>query len=451
VSVPAGSGRALGVLGALFLFTLPLVTVRIYAADELQYFAPLRSLWKDRDLDYRNEYAHFLDPLPWAVAEREMLLAKSTATGHAPAYATIGAALFWSPFFAAADVVARLGGWPADGWSHPYLAAVCYGSALYGFLGLCLLFRLALVVASVRAAFGATLLAWWATGLPFYMYVTPPMAHAVSFFSVTLFVWLWWRWRSARGILASALLGIGAGIMTLVRELNGLFLLLPALDLVLAAGRAIGRRDGAAVTSTIRSGAVIGVSFLLCLVPQLLVWQTLFGRYAPAPERVAFFGAWPRHLVSVLFSANHGLASWHPAWIFGIGGILVLARRRPDLGVPLASAFAAQLLFLGSVTNWPGGMAFGQRRLLDCLFVVVLGGAVVLDRAPRRLAVVTGALLVWWNLSLMAQFGSGMIPRQGPVVWSDVARNQVTAVPQRMLGIARRYLSDRESFFRSEG
>jgi len=38
----------------LFLVSLPLVTVRSYAADELQYYAQLRSLLKDGDLDCRD-------------------------------------------------------------------------------------------------------------------------------------------------------------------------------------------------------------------------------------------------------------------------------------------------------------------------------------------------------------------------------------------------------------
>ena len=44
-----------------FLLTLPLVTTRIYASDEVQYFAWLRSLAFDRDVDFENEYQHFHD------------------------------------------------------------------------------------------------------------------------------------------------------------------------------------------------------------------------------------------------------------------------------------------------------------------------------------------------------------------------------------------------------
>ena len=47
------------VILALFLLMLPLSLPRIYATDEVQYYAYLRSVYFDRDLDFRNEYEHF--------------------------------------------------------------------------------------------------------------------------------------------------------------------------------------------------------------------------------------------------------------------------------------------------------------------------------------------------------------------------------------------------------
>jgi hypothetical protein len=38
-----------------FVLSLPAVTPRIYASDEVQYFAYLRSLWFDGDVSFENE------------------------------------------------------------------------------------------------------------------------------------------------------------------------------------------------------------------------------------------------------------------------------------------------------------------------------------------------------------------------------------------------------------
>jgi hypothetical protein len=440
---------ALG-LWILFALSLPLVTVRLYAADELQHYAPLRSLWIDGDLDLADDYRLLLAGRPEDAPERRMLLERTTPTGRAPAYGGIGCALLWFPFFVAAHGVARLGGWPADGLSAPYRAAVCYGSALYGFLGLLLLRSLARESSGTRGLDASVLVAWWATALPFYLYATPPMVHATSLFASAAFLRLWSRWRLPAEPWKAAALGLLAGVAVLVREQNALFLLLPTVDLV--AGRPGSRPQcGAGSSGRLLAAASFAGAFLLASVPQLLFWTVLFGRPAPAGERLAFFRPWPRYLGKVLFGANHGLVSWHPVWALAFVGFLRFVRRRPELGGPLLGVFVANLLFLGSVTNWAGGMAFGQRRLLDCLFVVVLGLAALFSRWPRSATVAVSGLLVWWNVSLLAQFGSGRIPREGPVDWGVVVRQQLTVVPSQAATILQRYLVDRESFYRRPG
>ena len=45
----------------LFLASLPAVTARLYASDEIEYFSYLRSLWFDHDLSFQNEYQYFYD------------------------------------------------------------------------------------------------------------------------------------------------------------------------------------------------------------------------------------------------------------------------------------------------------------------------------------------------------------------------------------------------------
>ena len=53
--------RHVVVLFLLFLLSIPAITPRIYASDEVQYFAFLRSLWFDRDVSFDNEYRYFYD------------------------------------------------------------------------------------------------------------------------------------------------------------------------------------------------------------------------------------------------------------------------------------------------------------------------------------------------------------------------------------------------------
>jgi hypothetical protein len=132
-------GRQWMLLAGLFVLTLPAVTTRIYSSDEIQYFSYLRSLWFDRDLSFENEYQYFY-ARGTARSEgfHETFLERQTETGRRINFATMGCALLWAPFYAVGDAVARVTGAPADGFSRPYIAAVAYGSAAYGFLALVL-------------------------------------------------------------------------------------------------------------------------------------------------------------------------------------------------------------------------------------------------------------------------------------------------------------------------
>ena len=173
----------------VFLVSLPAVTTRIYASDEVQYFAYLRSLWFDRDVSFENEYRHFYDAgIARSQKFHETFLERTTETGRRINFATIGCALLWAPFYAAADagvLIANLQGarLARDGYSRPYVAAVAYASAFYGLLALLLSAQAVRLLSAHWRKLGpravtSAVLVWIGTPLLFYMYIAPPMSHA---------------------------------------------------------------------------------------------------------------------------------------------------------------------------------------------------------------------------------------------------------------------------------
>ena len=98
--------RQLAVLVAALVVTLPLVTPRIYASDEIQYVSYLRSLWFDRDVSFENEYQHFWDAgIARGQGFHETHLERQTDTGKRISFATLGTAVLWSPDVSTVDVV----------------------------------------------------------------------------------------------------------------------------------------------------------------------------------------------------------------------------------------------------------------------------------------------------------------------------------------------------------
>ena len=132
-----GLDRGFLALTLIFLISLVLLTPRLYSGDEIQYFSYLRSIWKDGDLNFANEYYWLYQQGPSKQqAFRRAFMDRKTPTGYARNDAPIGCAILWAPFFGAADLyVKATGKASANGFSFPYILAVCFASAFYGFLG----------------------------------------------------------------------------------------------------------------------------------------------------------------------------------------------------------------------------------------------------------------------------------------------------------------------------
>lgn len=447
----------------LFLLSLPLVTTRIYASDETQFFSWLPSWVFDRDIDFENQYQYFRDqgglrdPLFSAT-----FLETRNEIGRLPNFAPIGCALLWSPFYAAGHLAALATGAPTDGVSHPYIAAIAYGSATYAFLAILLSADIARRVVGRGAVAAVTI--WIGTPLVYYMYVSPPFAHAPSAFAVSLFLWTWLRLRGDWSPRTMIALGVTGALMAMVRDQDAFFVIGPAVDYLRAlvrSARAEPRgRQARLAGGGLVLGAVGAVSFLLAYTPQLLAFQALNGH----PSQTVLVSrkmTWTSpHALQVLFSTEHGLAAWTPLAILALGGLVWLALRRAPLPHPDARwiavvaliMVAGQVYISGVVESWTVAGSFGQRRFVNLTPLLTLGLAAIFvastgQRAIRAALAVVVALSIWWNIGLMAQFGLHRMDRQR-LTLGENARQTFVVLPRELPGIVYRYLTDRDSFYR---
>ena len=452
------------VLALLFLVSLPAVTARIYASDEVLYFAFLRSVWFDHDLSFENEYQWFYDHGVSATPGfHETYLERTTETGLRINFGTVGCALLWAPFYAAGDLAARAlhaagRDVAVDGYSRPYVVAVAYASAFYGFLSVLLSAAIVRHVARWWPALAledglAALTVWLGTPLVFYMYVAPPMAHATSAFAVAAFLLCWLRVRETWSVGGMALLGALAAVVAMVREQDAFFVAAPAVDFVWTL---LGRRDvpsARALGAAIVGAVVAGITYL----PQAWAYIVLNGHVGPS-HLVARKMTWSApHALEVLASPEHGFFLWTPLALVAVAGLVSLIwRLAPEgriVGVALVAAMALQVYVGGSVESWTVAGAFGQRRFVGTTALLAAGMAAVLalGAEPRWRRWATTAVVVvamWWNIALMVQFGAGWMDRQR-LNLQAVAYNTFVAVPRALPGLAWRYVFDRPSFYQS--
>lgn len=453
MSLPNEWRKEWGVLLIAALVALPLFTPRLYAADELKYVSHLRSVYFDGDLTYDNDYYLFIERDPVAYGWVHSLADSPTQTGRFLNDAPIGAPLLWAPFYLVADIVVvaanALGSEiPRDGISQPYVWAISIGSLFWGMIGLALIYRACRLFFGRWASQLALLGIWFASALVFYLYITPPMAHANSIFAVALFTWLWLRNRDRQRTVREWMgLGAAAGLMVLVRELNWLMMIPLLFDEAMKVLGRLRAGDARRLFEWVPGYATYGVSLAVVVAPQFVVYNALHGAFSPTPFVTEKF-SYPQFALDVLFSAFHGLYSWTPVTLLATAGLYFVGRRHPVVAAGLGLAFVAQVLVVGSYLTWWGGAAFGARRFLNCTPLLALGLAALLDEVPtskRRHATATIAFLIIWNFGLAIQYATGMIPRDQPVAMTTIAVNQFTEVPRRGANVLWRFFTDRWS------
>ncbi len=438
--------RAPALLLALAL-GLPALVVQLsrpvprLGADAIEYYAHLRSLYFDRDVDFANEFEHF------GILERWDKL-RPTVTGHRRTIFSVGPALLWLPFYAAGDLVARAQGAGEDGYSPAHIRAVCLGSLFYGVAGLLLVWGVIAALVPRPAALAAAMLTLYATFLWWYVVYEPVMSHAGSFFVAALALRVWWGGREILDARRALALGLVVGFGATVRWQNAVLLLLPLASLLrewwvaAAAASPPAPRLGAwlrPLPALAARGVSILVAFALGALPQLLAWKAVFGTYllADPPHGRDFLRLDHPYLLETFFSSRHGLFYWTPVLLPAYAGLVAFARRARFTGLALLAPVALMSYVNACSGDWWAGGSFSNRRFDSLLPPLAIGLAVALHAllraAQRRPALVIGAgalALALWNLLFMQQYRRNLIPRDDTVEFARVAGNSAALLAE---------------------
>jgi hypothetical protein len=437
--------------------------------DGVGYYAFARAPLIEHSLDFTKDYQHANESFrgPRLDESNQPRGEYRTSTGHLENHFTVGPAILWTPFLLVPHLgvlLARAFGSSvaADGFSAPYRITMALATALYGFFSLVLAFRLARQYVEERWALLATLAIWWASSLTVYMYFNPSWSHAHSSFAVALFLWYWHETRSSRSLSQWLILGLIAGLMLNVYHANAMLLAVLAVEAArqyLAALRPGVPHAGAAeiprVTHLLGRHILFVAATLVCLLPTVVTRYLVYG--GPFESGYVPLRRWlwsSPVFFSVLFSSNHGLLSWTPILLPAIAGLFLFYRRKPSVGAPLLAGFFAFYIFISCYPDWAGISSYGNRFFISLTSLFVLGLAVFFDRAAQlfrsRRAALAAAVAVLvlatlWNVGLIYQWGSHLIPARGPVSFSEIVSNQFFVVPRRLSADLQSYLFRRKA------
>lgn len=441
----------------LFLLTLPFLNPWV-RGDGVGYYAYARAPLIQHDLNFTRDYQWANESFREGRLDENGLPKEEfrTRTGHLDNHFTVGPAILWAPFLILAHcfvMIARaLGSQVApNGFSGPYRYAMAFGTASYGFLALLLSFRLARKYVGILWSFVATIAVWWASSLPVYMYFNPSWSHAHSAFTVALFIWYWDSTRDERTLSQWILLGLIVGLMLNVYYANLMIVTVVVIEGAYQYARYLSDGPGAAgkCWKLLSDQCVFGLVVVIVMIPTFVSrWIVYGGPFETGYLSIRDFLWKSPAFWSVLFSSNHGLISWTPLLGLAFLGLLLLAVRSPRVGVHFFAAAIMFYLFISFYPDWAGVASFGNRFFISLTSLFILGLGYLLrmiakQSRNRRTTLFASAVVLTcfaiWNLGLIYQWGTHLIPARGPVSFRQATFNQFHVVPTRIASSLKLY------------
>lgn len=406
------TGVAVFAISAPFMMASRTSRVR---GDGIFYFATLRSIYWDGDIDLSNE----ADRYPWI---RESY-GTPLPNGLVASPFAMGSSILWLPFYALGDAYCNgRSAQPCDGYSAPYVRAVMLGTLFWATLGL-ILTALSLKkltpAASWTASWTVVIIMALTSPLVFYLTSHGDYAHGNSFFCVALLLYLTvdlLRRSNDLRIWHALAYGLAIGLAFLVRW-QDLVAGLLAVPVILHVQKQ--KRIGMFMALT--AGVLIGV------LPQLVVWRLLYGTLVTIPQGSGFLSFQNVDVLKFLFSNWNGVFLWHPLLLLAsLGLVLLVWRARVDpqrswLPFALASCLIVFLeMAVSSMSlDWWSGGSYGQRRLISVLPLLCVGLQQIcgkgLEERTWKTSIV--AMMVAWNLLTVTRYYQGKVPLNPADPW----------------------------------
>lgn len=428
---------AIALVSAVFVASLLLLQSFQISGDGLSYYAYLRSLVFDHDLDFTNEFTDY-NPAHHATPDPNL----KTEVGKVGNPYAVGPAILWSPFVLIVHLAAEITGQEVTGYEQGYAAAIAFGTSVYALLGLVALHTLLRRFFEVGPTLGAIVAVFWGTAAINYLYFEPAYGHIISAAWVMIFVATYQRYRDTRTRRILIYSGIAAGLMILTRWQSALFLLFPLFDTL---DQLYHHRREGSVTPPLQNTDLyrtpiyenpphiitpllwIGLLSAIIFLPQLIVWHHLYGEWFTVPMGSSFIQWQPDIWWEILVSPRNGLFTWTPLVLVSLFGLPLFYRHDRLLTVSLVGVFVAQWLLNASIVDWWGGAAFGGRRFIECSVIFALGLAALVQQRRSRKIVYMGVMLgVGWNITLWTQYAIGSQAIQKMTHLADIYTGQFT-------------------------
>ncbi len=334
---------------------------KVFNDDVISYYAYLPAAIIFRDFSF--QFAHD------SSSASEVRVWYSTAQNGKPVLRmTMGLAILWLPFFLPGHVLAHILGVSALGYSSPYGLSIFIAAIFYALMGLIFLRKILLKYFTDRITAITLAVIVAATNLMYYVISEPGMSHVYSFSLITIFLYSTLKWIDRPSVFMSILMGLLAGLIVLIRPVNGLVLIFPAF---------IGINSFSGLKSRVAGRwkfiAIAAFSASLMVLPQIIYWKIqtdhfLFNSYM---ESGKFFFL-HSNITNGLFGFRKGWLIYTPVMFFALTGFFVIKKYAKGLRNAILAFMVLFIYFIFSWWCWWYGGSFGSRPMIETYGILAL-------------------------------------------------------------------------------
>jgi hypothetical protein len=322
-------------------------------------------------------------------------------SGHFVMKYPLGQALQMLPWFGVAHALAEPLGYPADGFSRPYQAAIAWGSLLVALVGLWYLRRVLLHYFSEAATAATLLCVAWGTNYLNYTAFDGAMTHNWLFTLYSLLIFNTIRFYERPTVGRAWVIGALVGWATLTRPTEILSVLIP----LLWGWEGLRARFSFFKKNALALGcAALGMLGMVSL--QFAYWRYAGGEWVIYSYEKQTFDWLRPHIADGLISFKAGWLVYTPMMALAVVGLWPLWRQHRGVCVAVLAFVVPFMYVTWAWQIWWYGGSLGQRAMVQSypLWAMGLAGLWEWVRQWRWggavLAVVAGACLwhnLWWT------------------------------------------------------
>lgn len=337
-------------------------TQNVIKHDVINYYAYLPATFK-----YKDWTLKYVDQKE--TSEKLIIWTLFTKEGKRVLKTTMGLAFLYLPFFLLAHIISTLLGLDNGGYTPLYSNALILAGIFYFFIGLYYLKKILERYFSEWIVALTLFFLGLGTQWLFYSSAEGVMSHTYSLALIAAFTHYTIKWHENPTYRLSVIIGLLAGLISLIRATNVIVVLLFIFYAVYNLNSF--KTKAKFFIKNFHHLVIITVLCILVWIPQFLYWKIATGQwYYYSYQYEVFFWDSPQ-ILNVLFSYRKGLFVYTPIIVFAYIGIIFM-RKNQDLvhwKLPIIIFLSLNLYILSSWWCWWYGGSFGNRAFIDSFAV----------------------------------------------------------------------------------